>query len=86
MDDEAIPPIQYCTAPRYAPSDKQAYVGREAMLEIPQPEPSKEAQRVKELEAENRDLRHQVKCLQSALASAAGLLMPYARKVNGVSR
>jgi len=80
MSDEAI---SYTTAPRYQPSPKQAYCGRQSMLEIPPPEPSKEAVRLTELEAENHELRHQVRCLQSALASAAGLLLPYSRKISG---
>ena len=78
MSDDAI---TYATAARYQPSKKLAYCGRESMLEIP--EPPKDSQRVVELEAENAELRRQVKCLQSALASAAGLLMPYARRLNG---
>jgi hypothetical protein len=69
--------------PKQPPSPKLAYCGRDSVYEIPPPEPSKEAVRLAEVEAENQDLRHQVKCLQSALASAAGLLMPYARRING---
>ena len=38
---------------------------------------------VKELTAEVTELRHENKCLRSALASAAGLLMPYHRQTNG---
>ncbi len=69
--------------PKHPPSPKVAYCGRDSLYEVPPPEPSKKAVRLAELEAENQDLHPQVKCLQSALASAAGLLMPYARRVNG---
>ena len=36
-----------------------------------------------ELEQENKQLRDDLRHLQSALASAVGLLMPYHRRLNG---
>jgi hypothetical protein len=45
--------------------------------------PSQDALRLAELEQENRKLRDDLRHLQSALASAVGLLLPYARRLNG---
>ena len=41
------------------------------------------ALRLAELEQENRQLRDDLRHLQSALASAVGLLLPYASRLNG---
>ena len=46
-------------------------------------EPSRDAVRLAELEQENRRLRDELRHLLSALASAAGLLLPYHRRLNG---
>jgi len=47
------------------------------------PELNPKAERLAELEAENQRLRDDLRHLQSALASAVGLLLPYARRLNG---
>ena len=62
---------------------KLPYCGADAATEELLPEPSQDAMRLAELEQENRDLRHQLKCLQSAVVSAAGLLQPYVTRLNG---
>ena len=54
-----------------------------AATEEPLPEPSEAELRLAELEAENQRLRDDLRHLQSALASAVGLLLPYARRLNG---
>ena len=66
-----------------AHAPRKPYCGADDPTEELLPEPSQDALRLAELEAENQELRHQVRCLQSALASAAGLLMPYARRLSG---
>ena len=62
---------------------KLPYCGAEAATEEPLPEPSEAELRLAELEQENRQLRDDLRHLQSALASAVGLLLPYSRKANG---
>ena len=62
---------------------KLPYCGADAATEELVPEPSQDAMRLAELEAENQRLRDDLRHLQSALASAAGLLMPYHRRLNG---
>ena len=62
---------------------KLPYCGADAATEELLPEPSKDALRLAELEAENQRLRDDLRHLQSALASAVGLLMPYHRRLNG---
>ena len=47
------------------------------------PEPDPNVVRLSELEAENQRLRDDLRHLQSALASAVGLLLPYHRRLNG---
>ena len=62
---------------------KLPYCGADAATEELLPEPSQDALRLAELEQENKQLRDDLRHLQSALASAAGLLLPYARTGNG---
>ena len=62
---------------------KLPYCGADAATEELLTEPSQDALRLAELEAENQRLRDDIRHLQSALASAAGLLMPYHRRLNG---
>ena len=62
---------------------KLPYCGADAATEELLPEPSEAELRVTELEAENQRLRDDLRHLQSALAAAAGLLMPYHRRLNG---
>ena len=62
---------------------KLPYCGADAATEQLLPEPDPKAERLAELEAENQRLRDDLRHLQSALASAAGLLLPYARTGNG---
>jgi len=62
---------------------KFPYCGADDPAEELLPEPSQDALRLAELEAENQKLRDDLRHLQSALASAVGLLMPYARRLNG---
>jgi hypothetical protein len=62
---------------------KLPYCGADAATEVLLPEPSQDALRLAELEQENRKLRDDLRHLQSALASAVGLLLPYARRLNG---
>ena len=62
---------------------KLPYCGADAANEEVLPEPSQDALRLAELEQENRQLRDDLRHLRSALASAAGLLLPYARTGNG---
>ena len=59
------------------------YCGADDPTEIPLPELSQDALRLAELEAENQRLRDDLRHLQSALASAVGLLLPYHRRLNG---
>ena len=65
---------------------KQPYCGADDPTEEPLPEPTEAELRMAELEAENQRLRDDLRHLQSALASAVGLLLPYARRLNGNSR
>ena len=62
---------------------KLPYCGADAATEELLPEPSHDAMRLAELEVENRQLRDDLRHVQSALASAVGLLLPYARRLNG---
>ena len=62
---------------------KLPYCGADAANEEPLPEPSQDAMRLAELEHENKQLRDDLRHLQSAMASAVGLLMPYHRRLNG---
>ena len=62
---------------------KLPYCGADAATEELLPEPSEAELRLAELEAENQDLRDDLRCLQSALVSAAGLLLPYVTRLNG---
>ena len=62
---------------------KIPYVGKDDTAEVLLPEPSQDAMRLAELEAENQRLRDDLRHLQSALASAVGLLLPYHRRLNG---
>ena len=62
---------------------KLPYCGADDPAEIPLPELSQDALRLAELEAENQRLRDDLRHVQSALASAIGLLMPYHRRLNG---
>ena len=67
-------------------SNKIPFVGADDPTEVPLPEPTEAELRMAELEAENQRLRDDLRHLQSALASAVGLLLPYARRLNGNSR
>ena len=61
---------------------KFAYAGADDPSEqLPEPDPN--VVRLAELEAENQRLRDDLRHLQSALASAVGLLLPYHRRRNG---
>ena len=62
---------------------KLPYCGADAATEELLPEPSQDAIRLAELEQENRRQRDDLRHLQSALASAVGLLMPYHRRLDG---
>ena len=62
---------------------KLPYCGADAATEEPLPEPTEAELRMAELEAENQRLRDDLRHLQSALASAVGLLLPYQRRLNG---
>jgi hypothetical protein len=62
---------------------KLPYCGADAATEELPPEPDQNALRLAELEQENRQLRDDLRDLQSALASAVGLLLPYHRRLNG---
>jgi hypothetical protein len=62
---------------------KIPYCGADTATEELLPEPSDDAMRLAELEAENQRLRDDLRHLQSALASAVGLLLPYHRRLNG---
>ena len=64
-------------------SNKIPFAGADDPAEELLPEPSQDALRLAELEQENRQLRDDLRHLQSALASAVGLLMPYHRRFNG---
>jgi hypothetical protein len=64
-------------------SNKIPYCGADAATEEPLPEPSEAELRVIALETENQRLRDDLRHLQSALASAVGLLLPYHRRLNG---
>ena len=66
-----------------AQAAKFPYCGTDAATEELLPEPSEAELRVTELEAENQRLRDDLRHLQSAMASAVGLLMPYHRRLNG---
>jgi hypothetical protein len=66
-----------------AQSPKIPYCGADAATEEPLPEPTEAELRMAELEQENRRLRDDLRRLQSALASAVGLLLPYHRRLNG---
>ena len=65
---------------------KIPFCGQDSEAEVLLPEPDENAVRLAELEAENQRLRDDLRHLQSALASAVGLLLPYARRLNGNSR
>ena len=62
---------------------KQPYCGADDATEESLPEPTDAELRVIELEAENKRLKDDLNHLKAALASAAGLLLPYARRLNG---
>ena len=62
---------------------KIPFAGADDPAEVLLPEPSQDALRLAELEQENRQLRDDLRHLQSALASAVGLLLPYHRRRNG---
>ena len=62
---------------------KIPYCGAAAATEEPLPEPTEAELRMAELEQENGRLRDDLRHLQSALASAVGLLLPYHRRLNG---
>ena len=64
-------------------SDKLPFAGKDDPAEELLPEPTEAELRMAELEQENRQLRDDLRHLQSALASAVGLLMPYHRRLNG---
>ena len=64
-------------------SHRIRFAGADDPAEELLPEPSRDAVRLAELEQENRRLRDDLRHLQSALASAAGLLLPYHRRLNG---
>ena len=64
-------------------SNKIPYVGADDPAEEAVPEPTEAELRMAKLEQENRQLREDLRHLQSALASAAALLTPYARRLNG---
>ena len=64
-------------------SNKIPYCGADDAIEELLPEPNQNDMRLAELEAENQRLRDDLRHLQSALASAVGLLMPYHRRLNG---
>ena len=61
---------------------KLPYCGADAATEELLPEPSQDAVRLAG-QQENRQLRDDLRHLQSALASAVGLLLPYHRRLNG---
>ena len=63
-------------------SNKIPYCNADAATEEPLPDPTEAELRMAELEAENQRLRDDLRHLQSALASAVGLLMPYHRRFN----
>ena len=75
--------ILTCNPMPIAQPPKFPYCGADAATEELLPEPSQDALRLAELEQENRRLRDDLRHLRSALASAAGLLLPYARTGNG---
>jgi hypothetical protein len=64
-------------------SNKIPYCGADAATEEPLPDPTEAELRMADLEQEIRQLRDDLRHLRSALASAAGLLLPYARTGNG---
>ena len=66
-----------------SPASQTPYCGADAATEEPLPEPTEAELRMVELEQENRQLRDDLRHLQSALASAVGLLLPYHRRLNG---
>ena len=68
--------------PIVQPSNKIPFVGADDPTEqLPEPDPN--VLRLAELEQENKQLRDDLRHVQSALASAVGLLLPYARRLNG---
>ena len=80
-----IKPLLPCSAMKFiftcsqmpiAQPAKLPYCGADAATEELLPEPSQDALRLAELEAENQRLRDDLRHLQSALASAVGLLLP----------
>ncbi|MGB8562549.1 MAG: hypothetical protein WCD83_03930 [Pseudolabrys sp.] len=75
--------ILTCNPMPIAQPPKFPYCGADAATEELLPEPSQDALRLAELEQENRRLRDDLRHLQSALASAVGLLLPYYRRLNG---
>ena len=78
----AVQFILTCSQMPTAQPAKLPYCGADAATEELLPEPSQDAMRLAELEQENRRLRDDLRHLQSALASAVGLLMPYHRRFN----
>ena len=66
-----------------AQAPKIPFAGAEDPAEVLPPQPSEAELRATELEAENQRLRDDLRHLQSAMASAVGLLMPYHRRLNG---
>ena len=64
-------------------SNKIPYCGADAATEEPLPDPTEAELRMADLEQENRQLRDDLRHLELALASAAALLTPYARRLNG---
>ena len=64
-------------------SNKIPFAGADDPAEELLPEPTEAELRMAELEQENRQLRDDLRNLQSALASAVGLLLPYHRRLNG---
>ena len=62
-------------------TNKIPYVGADDPSEV-LPEPDPKAERLAELELENKKLRDDLCHVQSALASAVGLLLPYHRRLS----
>ena len=66
-----------------AQAPKIPYCGADAATEELLPQPTEAELKMAGLEQENRQLRDDLRRLQPALASAVGLLLPYARRLNG---
>ncbi len=67
-------------------SAKIGYVGRESLTEGLLPNPTEDQIERERLEAENSQLRDELKYLRSALATAGRILQPYFAKLNGTGR